>query len=144
MSVYADSSFLASLYLPDGHFAAANQFMQTVGVALPLTSFGAFELKNAIRAAVVRRSVTETEARRVLGLIQQDTTTGQLAPTTCDWEAIYGQAEQLSVRYTLTGGHRALDVLHVASALVLRATDFLTFDQRQAELARHAGLVVLP
>lgn len=118
--------------------------MQATGAALPLTSFGAFELKNAIRAAVVRRSATEMEARRVLALIQQDTVSGLLVPTACDWEAVYREAERLSERHTLTGGHRALDVLHVAAALILGCSDFLTFDQRQAELARHAGLTVQP
>ena len=144
MSVYADSSFLASLYLIDGNFAAADQFMRATGAALPLTSFGAFELKNAIRGAVVRRTATEAEARRVLALIQRDTGNGLLVPTTCDWEAVYSQAESLSDHHTMIGGHRALDVLHVAAAWVLGHTDFLTFDQRQSELARQAGLTVHP
>lgn len=144
MSLYADSSFLASLYLIDGNFMAADQFMRTAGVALPLTSFGAFELKNAIRAAVVRRTVTEAEARRVLALLQQDTGNGLLVPTACDWEAVYSQAENLSNQHTMVGGHRALDVLHVAAALVLGCSEFLTFDQRQAELARRTGLTVHP
>jgi predicted nucleic acid-binding protein len=41
-------------------------------------------------------------------------------------------------------GHRAMDLLHLASALTLGVTDFLTFDQNQAELAWVLGLTVKP
>ena len=39
-------------------------------------------------------------------------------------------------------GTRSLDILHVASALVLGSTSFVTFDRRQAALARASGLKV--
>ena len=37
-----------------------------------------------------------------------------------------------------------MDLLHLASALTLGVTDFLTFDQNQAELAWVLGLTVKP
>ena len=40
-------------------------------------------------------------------------------------------------------GTRTLDVLHVASALVLSATEFYTFDRNQSRLAAMEGLRVL-
>jgi predicted nucleic acid-binding protein len=52
------------------------------------------------------------------------------------------KASLISARQTPRVGTRALDVLHVASAVVLGAEDFYTFDQSQAELARAEGLVV--
>jgi predicted nucleic acid-binding protein len=42
--------------------------------------------------------------------------------------------------HTPSLGCRTLDVLHVASALELAKTGFLTFDTRQRKLARAAGL----
>ncbi|MBM4156595.1 MAG: type II toxin-antitoxin system VapC family toxin [Lentisphaerae bacterium] len=39
-------------------------------------------------------------------------------------------------------GCRTLDILHVACALQLKPTEFLTFDHRQRKLAAHAGLKV--
>ena len=48
-------------------------------------------------------------------------------------------------RPTRQGGNLStMDVLHIASALTLGATDFLTFDQNQAELATVLGLTVKP
>jgi predicted nucleic acid-binding protein len=37
---------------------------------------------------------------------------------------------------------RTMDILHVACALELKASEFLTFDKRQAALANSAGLTV--
>jgi predicted nucleic acid-binding protein len=45
--------------------------------------------------------------------------------------------------HTATVGARALDVLHVASALTLGRTTFVTYDERQAALARATGMRVL-
>lgn len=41
-------------------------------------------------------------------------------------------------------GVRSFDLLHVGLAMVLKTTEFLTLDARQAELARAAGLRVKP
>ena len=41
---------------------------------------------------------------------------------------------------TVTGGHRAFDILHVAAAVHLGADEFLTFDSNQRRLALATGL----
>jgi hypothetical protein len=51
-------------------------------------------------------------------------------------------ARQLSLKFSARLGTRSLDVLHVASALALRASTFLTFDLRQRKLALAAKLRV--
>ena len=55
---------------------------------------------------------------------------------------VYARARQISVRQTSSLGCRTLDILHVASALLLKADRFWTFDQRQATLARTEGLQI--
>jgi hypothetical protein len=52
------------------------------------------------------------------------------------------EAERLSALHSETLGTRSLDILHVAAALVLGSSEFLTFDARQAALAKAAGLKV--
>jgi predicted nucleic acid-binding protein len=44
----------------------------------------------------------------------------------------------------MTGGHRAFDVLHVATALHLGVRDFLSFDAGQRRLATNTKLKVKP
>ena len=58
--------------------------------------------------------------------------------------ALFARAETISVRHTETGGHRAFDILHVATARELGAREFLSFDANQRRLAAAEGLTVLP
>jgi predicted nucleic acid-binding protein len=56
------------------------------------------------------------------------------------WPDLYETAENLSETDTAKLGVRTLDLLHVAAALNLSATAFLSFDARQFALAMAAGL----
>jgi predicted nucleic acid-binding protein len=57
-----------------------------------------------------------------------------------NWFDVFRRASKLACEHSSEIGCRSLDLLHVASALVLEATTFLTFDDRQALLARVTGL----
>ncbi len=57
--------------------------------------------------------------------------------------AVLRLSRVLSGQITAKGGHRTLDIFHVATAVHLGARRFLTFDARQQALARHAGLDLL-
>ena len=59
-----------------------------------------------------------------------------------DWAVVHQMAEDLNLRYTASGGHRLADILHVATALHLGKTEFLTFDANQRRLAEAVGLIV--
>lgn len=103
-----------------------------------------FALVNAIRLSVFRQQLHPRVASVDLQTIEADVRSGVLVVTACDWPAIHAEAERLSSKHTAEGGHRAMDSLHVATALLTDATDFLTFDRTQARLARAEGLVVKP
>jgi predicted nucleic acid-binding protein len=62
----------------------------------------------------------------------------------CDWAAVHAEAERLSAGYTAEGGHRSMDILHVATALSMGAREFLSFDGNQTGLASAEGLTVKP
>jgi hypothetical protein len=57
-----------------------------------------------------------------------------------DMDAAMDRARELSTAHTDRLGARAIDVLHVACALMLESEVFLTFDDRQLELAKAGGL----
>jgi uncharacterized protein len=52
------------------------------------------------------------------------------------------KAEELSAGHAATLGCRTLDIIHVAAAVVIGVSDFVTFDNRQAALAKLCGLTV--
>jgi len=60
-----------------------------------------------------------------------------------EWPDVHSLAESLSAKNTMTGGHRPMDILHLATAKHLRLTHFLTFDANQKKLVEAEGLVVL-
>jgi predicted nucleic acid-binding protein len=145
LNAYADTSFLYSLYVQQVHSARAAACMAGAGGApLPLTTFGRFELVNAIRLSVFRQHLDPQAAAADLQTIEADIGSGILEVMPCDWPAIHAEAERLSAKHTVEGGHRGMDILHVATALTADATDFLTFDRNQARLASAEGLRVKP
>ena len=138
MKAYADTSFLVSLYTLDANSPRAAARMAQVTSVL-FTPFGEIELTNAIEQRLYRKEIIRHEAQQAYAALQGDIQHGWLNLTAVP-VAVYAKARQLSLDHTARLGTRALDVLHVAAALVLNATDFLTFDIKQANLARAEGL----
>jgi predicted nucleic acid-binding protein len=141
MTGYADTSFLVSLYLPDVHSPAAWAAMK-LHPHLFLTPLHELELVNAIQLAVFRKLISRTQARSVLRDFEQDRT-GVFELTPMPIES-YARAEQLARRHTSTLGTRSLDILQVATALVLKPDVFFSFDDRQRRLAKAERFRVLP
>jgi predicted nucleic acid-binding protein len=112
--------------------------------ALPLTTLGRFELLNAIRLSVFRQQLSPRVAAIDVLTIKEDMESGVLGVISCDWAAVHSEAERLSARHTAEGGHRSMDILHVATALSMGAREFLSFDGNQTRLASAEGLAVKP
>lgn len=100
------------------------------------------ELRNALRLRVFRGEITPAQRDSSLNLILADLASGVLKATTPPHASVMTEAERLSATHSESLGTRSLDILHVAAALVLGAGEFLTFDQRQAKLAKATGLRV--
>jgi hypothetical protein len=74
-------------------------------------------------------------------LIRKDLEDGVLLVNALPVSA-FERAKRIVRKQTPRLGTRTLVVLHVASALVLQADTFYTFDTRQAKLAAAEGLLV--
>lgn len=144
--VTCDTSFLCSLYLVDVHTPTARARLRKIKRpdALILSPFHEYELPNAIRLSVFRHLRDVTSGNAILAAFEADLAGGQFARPTCNLADVLLEAKRLSSIYTLAGGHRAFDILHVAAALQLGAKEFLTFDQNQRKLAAEAGLKIGP
>jgi len=143
LSVYADTSFLVSLYVLDANSERAATHIQQAKLPILLTTFGELELTNAISLRLFRRELTPSKGKAARALIHKDFVDGVLLNkplTTSNFE----KAMQMARRRTPQLRTRTLDILHVASALELKAEIFYTFDHNQARLARAEGLLVTP
>lgn len=139
MSAYADTSFLVSLYVLDANSALAAAEMKNITLPILLTPFGEFELLNALYLRVFRKELVAAEVKASRALFNKDLADGilrlePLAP------AAYERAKRIARKHTPRLGTRALDVLHVASALTLHAEMFYTFDRHQRTLAKREGM----
>ena len=102
------------------------------------------ELRNALGLAVFQQRLTPAESLAAWQEVEQDLASGLLAAKPVPWEELVREAGNLAEHHTPTVGCRSLDILHVAAALVLGATDLCTLDTRQGKLAQLAGLHVQP
>jgi len=59
-------------------------------------------------------------------------------------DAYFDSAIIVMVSHSAILGCRTLDIIHVAAALIIGATEFVTFDGRQGAIAKQAGLTVKP
>lgn len=142
MKIYVDTSVLFSLYAPDANSPKADAWRQVNPLPIDFTTFHRIELRNALSLAIFQQRLTSAESLAAWQEVQQDLTTGSLVRAPDLWGKLLREAESLAEHHTPRIGSRSLDVLHVATALVLGATEFCTFDTRQAKLARLAGMQI--
>jgi predicted nucleic acid-binding protein len=140
---YIDPSALRRLYVHDALSRAFSAWMGRLRGAAPLTAHGRAELVNSIQLAVFRGDIRSKVADEALADLASDLAEGRLAIADVPWRRALERAVQLSRTHTPTLGTRTLDVLHVASAVELGSKAFVTYDERQAALARTAHLRVI-
>jgi predicted nucleic acid-binding protein len=138
LTVYVDSSFLASLYVTDQHSPEARQRVLSAP-RMWFTPLHHAEWAHAIAQHVFRKSLTSREAQQMYEQLEDDKGGGLWLQAGIPEHAFDGCAD-LARRYGPKLGVRTLDSLHVACALELKAEQFWTFDERQAKLARAEGL----
>jgi hypothetical protein len=141
---FADTGFLASLYLQETTSPQARAAMQAAPVVLPLTPLAILELRNAFNRAVHRQRITTSQRDALWQDIEADIASGFLVVTPVASEELHVKARQLSDSYTPSLGTRSLDLLHIAAAQILAARIFFSFDDRQRKAAAAEGLEVKP
>ena len=144
MPAYADTSFLARVYTPHADSQKALLWLQRARQPLPFTPLHRHELRNAIRLRVFRGEITPEQRKLAFQEIESDLADSILAHTPIPWTDTFRECEALAAAHTEKLGLRSIDLLHVGLALALKAAEFLTYDTRQAALAKLAGLKVKP
>jgi predicted nucleic acid-binding protein len=140
LSAYADTSFLVSLYVLDANSALAAAQMDRAALPISLTTLGEIEITNAFQLRLFRKELDLSKVKAAQNLFREDMANGifVLRPLT---SAVFDEARRLAEKHTRRLGTRSLDVLHIATALVLRAETFYTFDEKQRKLAKAEGLL---
>jgi predicted nucleic acid-binding protein len=139
LKIYADSSFLVSLYSADANWIAAMRTMRTSRGGCILTSLGELEVINAFGLRVFRKEASAEQAQSSLTDFENDLRDGILQLRGLS-DSVFERARLLSQQTTAKLGTRTADLLHVAAALELGVEYLYTFDQQQRKLARTVHL----
>ena len=142
MVIACDTSFLFSLYGSDTHSSKAVSWVARNTRPIYLNRLTRFEFENALRFSEFRKVLLPRAAPLYLAGFEAAINQGRLIVVTSNLADVVEKASRISSIRALTGGHRGFDLLHVASALEMEATHFLTFDGNQRGLAEAEGLVV--
>jgi len=129
---------LVSVYVSDRHSSATDQRMAS-RPRIWLTPFHSAEWIHAVERQVFQKHLSRHEAQQIYAEFEADRKSGVWIEVALP-ESAFAVCYDLGRRYAARLGNQTLDTLHVASALELKARSFWTFDERQAKLARAAGL----
>jgi predicted nucleic acid-binding protein len=142
VTAYFDTSVITKWYLPEPDSPAALRVRARFAPPAVLTELHRVELVTAWHLKVFRGEMAKGIVEQALGHVEADVAAGIWKSPVYDLIDVYSQAEVLSRRHTAILGARSLDILHVAAAIVLGTPAFVTHDDRQATLAKAAGLRV--
>jgi predicted nucleic acid-binding protein len=144
VNAYFDSGVLVKSYCHEPNSLEAIPLILDEAAPLPLTHLQEAEIRNSFRLKVFRKETDSAALHVSLSLLDDDIRQGRLERVTLDESSVYRRAETLSRMHAAVTGARTLDILHVAAALEIGSTRFVSFDQRQRAIAKKAGLKVVP
>lgn len=139
--LYLDTSAFLKLYVLEEGSVLVQELVRSQSRPLPVWEIQKMELVNALRLKVFWKEISSGDADRQIALFEKRQKSGLYFFPELDRPGLMQRFEKLS-RVTERSGCRTMDVLHVACALEIGAECFLTFDARQAALARDEGLQV--
>ena len=139
--LYLDTSALLKLYLLEAGSSAVQARIVAQDLPLPVWEIQELEFVIALRLKAFWGELLPDQAEAQIARFEDRRRRGQYVYPDIDRSELLNTFRRLS-RETPRLGCRTMDILHVACALWISASEFLSFDQRQITLARHAGLKV--
>jgi hypothetical protein len=139
--LYLDTSALLKLYIREQGSERVQSHVTSQDLPLPIWEIQKAELVNALRLKVFWNEITLDQAETQIALFESRMKRGLYVFPEIDRASLMKSFLRLSGE-TPRLGCRTMDILHVACALEIGASEFLSYDQRQKSLAAHAGLKV--
>lgn len=144
--IFPETSFLVATYRLQDNSPEAAEVFKTLPEETAVSPLVLFEFENTLQLQSGLFRVDRTRgfprrvAEQVLEDFRSDFKAGIWRIRQIDFALVLAEAGKLSRAYSESGLHRAMDILHVATARHWGAKTFLTFDARQAKLAKAVGM----
>ena len=140
---YLDTSSLVALYFPEQKTEALVAHLRGRPIPLAFTSLHEVEFTNGMQLKLFRKEARPEAVAATLDLVRSDIEAGALRQVQLPWPTIFSTTLRLSLAHSRSFGTRTLDLLHIAAALAVESSEFITSDDRQAKAAGKAGLKVV-
>jgi predicted nucleic acid-binding protein len=137
-----DTGVIVKLYIKEAFSQDVSNWIRANNEAIPLTLFHDLEFNNAIQFKRFRSEITSEEANSIASKREEHEKKGRYYRPSMNWTDMFQCAIDLSQKHTRAIGSRSLDIIHIASALTMKADRFLTLDEKQMQLAHLVGLII--
>jgi predicted nucleic acid-binding protein len=137
--LYLDTSALLKLYIREHGSEVVQARVASQYLPLPIWEIQEAELINALRLKAFWQEITPAQVETQIGFFDDRRKRGLYLFPEIQRSSLMNTFRRLSME-TPRLGCRTMDIFHVACAVEVAATEFLSFDQRQNALATHAGL----
>ena len=127
------------LYYPEWN--SAQVAAAVAGEEICFTALHELEMTSALESKVFRQEAVPGQTEAARQALRDDLAAGKLVRVEVDWNAVWTEARELTLKHGASTGARALDTLHCAAAKIA-SLELLTTDARQLALAKAAGLSV--
>lgn len=140
--LYLDTSALLKLYIREEGSEQVQATLSAQDEPLPIWEMQESEFMNALYLKVFWKEITLAQARKQIAHFRDRFSRGVYFSPEIHRSDLMLSFQRLCEE-TPRLGCRTMDIFHVACAIEIGATGFMSFDQRQLELAKFAGLVIL-
>jgi predicted nucleic acid-binding protein len=142
LTIYADSSFFVSLYVPNQHFKKAQRLVPR-HAEIWFTPLHRAEWAHALAQHLLQGRISDAQAQAFRDHLERDRQSRFWSEVALP-ERAFDRCIQIVQQHSRRLPMATLDTLHIACALELGAERFYTFDERQAKLAQAVGLKASP
>ena len=136
---FADASFLG-----DANGSKAWKWWASSKAVLHVSRLVLLEAENAIRSSVFQHGIAQQDSIEALHLLKRALVDGVLVRREISSARLYPAAQRICMRHTGPETFGTMDIIHVACAVELGSTHFVSLDRSQRKLAVAEGLVACP
>lgn len=138
--MYFDTGVALKLVVEEPLSARVREYVREKRAAVPVSLLMEVEIESALHALRFRNLITDGQLAGARVLVVELITSGRFREIDFPLERIARESLSLAPLVTAKTGCRTLDLMHVATAKLMRAGVFISTDKRQIEAARMCGL----
>ena len=139
-ALYFDTGIALKLIVEEPLSAKVRAFVREKQVAIPLSLLMEIEIENALHALRFRALITNKQLAKARALLGDLLAARRFYGIDLPLDRIAQETLSLVPLVTARTGCRTLDLMHVATAKLMRAEVFISSDKRQIAAAKICGL----